>query len=53
MTAAYILVAIAVTLHFGLAYAEIYWILSGFFLFLLAAGLFAFIMKRRQEAKTR
>src|SRR5437016_6987723 len=53
MTAAYILVAIAVTLYFGLAYAEIYWILSGFFLFLLAAGLFAFIMKRRQEAKTR
>src|SRR2546429_676680 len=50
---AYILVALAVTLYFGLAYAEIYWILSGFFLFLLAAGLFAFIMKRRQEAKTR
>ena len=53
MTAAYILVAIALTLYFGLAYAAIYWILSGFFLFLLAAGLFAFIMKRRPEAKTR
>src|SRR5436190_1460 len=53
MTAAYILVAIAVTLYSGLAYAAIYWILSGFFLFLLAAGLFVFLMKRRQEAKIR
>ena len=53
MTAAWILVAIAVTLYSGLAYAAIYWILSGFFLFLLAAGLFVFLMKRRQEAKIR
>src|SRR3989442_15172410 len=53
MTAAYILVAIAVTLYFGLAYAAIYWILSGVFLFFLAGGLFIFLMKRRQEAKTR
>jgi len=53
MTAAWILVAIAVTLYSGLAYAAIYWILSGFFLSLLAAGLFVFLMKRRQEAKIR
>jgi len=46
MTAAYILVAIAVTLYSGLAYAAIYWILSGVFLFFLAVGLFAFLMKR-------
>ena len=53
MTAAYILVAIAVTLYFGLAYAAIYWILSGVFLFFLAGGLFILLMKRRQEAKIR
>ena len=53
MTAAYILVAIAVTLYSGLAYAAIYWILSGVFLFFLAVGLSVFLMKRRQEAKIR
>jgi len=53
MTAAYILVAIAVTLYSGLAYAAIYWILSGVFLFFLAIGLFVFLMKRRQETRTR
>src|SRR5439155_5249005 len=47
MTAAWILVAIAFTLYSGLAYAAIYWILSGFFLLLLAAGLFVFLMNRR------
>jgi len=53
MTAAYILVAITVTLYSGLAYAAIYWILSGVFVFFLAVGLLVFLMKRRQEAKIR
>ena len=53
MTAAYILVAITVTLYSGLAYAAIYWILSGVFVFFLAVGLLVFVMKRRQEAKIR
>jgi len=53
MTAAYILVAITVTLYSGLAYAAIYWILSGVFVFSLAVGLLVFLMKRRQEAKIR
>ena len=51
--AAYILVAMAVTLYSGLAYAATYWILSGVFLFFLAVGLFVFVMKRRQEAQNR
>ena len=53
MTATYILIAVAVTLYAGLAVAAAYWVLGGFFLFVLALWLFGFLMMRRQEAKTR
>ena len=53
MTATYILIAVAVTLYAGLAVAAAYWVLGGFFLFVLALWLFGFLMLRRQEAKTR
>jgi hypothetical protein len=43
-TAGYVLAAISVTMYSGLAAAAIWWILGGFFVFMLAMGVLVFVI---------